>query len=97
MVFPPPSLAIAPRECFPLETPRVFQEPVYGGMESSVPRFWLSSLNWTLVTAILSLAMAERATVPVTVVPVLGAVMDTVGLTVSAVASVLKVWSVEVE
>src|SRR5947208_7854367 len=57
----------------------VFQEMVYGAVVSSAPRFVPSSLNCTPMTPALSVALAETLTVPATIAPEVGAVMDTVG------------------
>ena len=52
-------------------------------MVSSAPRFWPSSLNWTPLTPTLSEAVAFTATVPDTVAPAAGAVIETFGAVVS--------------
>ena len=51
---------------------------------SGEPRFVPSSLNCTLCTAALSDAVADTAATPETVVPGVGATIDTVGGVVSA-------------
>lgn len=64
----------------------MFQEPEYGAVVSSVPRFEPSSLNCTPMTPILSEAVAERETEePETVEPDDGEEMETDGLVVSGV------------
>ncbi len=51
---------------------------------SRTPRFAPSSWNCTLATPTLSLAFAVTETVPLTVAPLAGAVIETVGGVVSA-------------
>src|SRR3989475_11262940 len=69
----------------------------YGAAVTSAPRFAPSSLSCTPTTPTLSVALAETVTVPATVTPAAGAVIDTVGgvvslktvtLTAAAVAAV---------
>ena len=55
---------------------------------SSAPRFAPSSLNCTPATPTLSDAVAETVTVPPTVAPPAGAVIDTVGGVVSGLFTV---------
>src|SRR5207249_12302922 len=56
----------------------------YGEAVSSAPRLFPSNLNCTPATPTLSEALADTVTVPETVDPLAGAVMDTVGGVVSA-------------
>jgi len=69
----------------PLVAEVVFQLVEYGEVMSSAPRFALSSLNWTPVTPMLSLAVAETVMVLETVVFPAGAVRETAGNVVSRV------------
>src|SRR5438445_13893084 len=55
----------------------------YGAAVTSAPRFAPSSLNCTPTTPTLSVALAETVTVPATVAPSAGAVIETVGGVVS--------------
>ena len=71
----------------PFATPLVLQACVYGEAVSSAPRFAPSSLNWTPATPTLSLAVAFTSIVPLTVAPLAGEEMDTVGAVVSAVTT----------
>lgn len=64
LVFPAASRAVAVSVWFPFEIPIVFHDPEYGEVVSSIPMLEPSSLNWTPVTPMLSLAVAERVTVP---------------------------------
>lgn len=82
-VFPPVSVAMAVRICVPFDMPRVFHCPEYGGVVSAGGIFDPSILNWTVETATLSLAVAERVTVPEIVELFRGEVMETVGGVVS--------------
>src|SRR5205807_1175741 len=79
VVLPAPSRATAVNEWLPLEAVKVFQETVYGADVASLPRFAVSSLNWTPRTATLSDAVADTFVVPATVAPLVGAVTETVG------------------
>ena len=65
---------------------RLSHDAAYGAAVSSAPRFTPSILNCTPATATLSDAVAVIATVPDTVALFAGAVTDTVGAVVSAVA-----------
>src|SRR5437879_13391865 len=56
---------------------------VYGALVTSAPRLTPSSLSCTPTTPTLSVALAETVTVPETVAPAAGAVIDTVGGVVS--------------
>ncbi len=78
------SRATAVSVCGPLLAPVVFQANEYGDAPvTSAPRFAPSSLNCTPATATLSLAVAVIVTVPVAVLPAVGAVIATVGGVVS--------------
>ncbi len=57
---------------------------------SSAPTFTPSSLNWTPATPTLSLADAETVTVPLSVAPAAGDVIETDGGIVSAAGGVLE-------
>src|SRR5205823_6158445 len=73
----------------------VFHEIEYGAVVTCAPRFAPSSLNWTPTMPTLSAALAETVTVPATVAPAAGAVIETEGGVVSALGgTVLK--SVEI-
>ena len=61
----------------------MFHVSVYGLAVISAPRFAPSTLNWTPTTATLSEALADTGTLPATVDPAAGAVIDTVGAVVS--------------
>src|SRR5947209_15935339 len=78
-VFPAASRAMAVKLWEPLATRVVFHEREYGAAVTSAPRFAPSSLNCTPTTPTLSVALAETVTVPETVEPAAGAVMETVG------------------
>src|SRR5688572_827724 len=88
-VFPLGSRATAVRLRAPLSTPRVFQSTAYGAVVSSTPMLAPSTLNWTPTTAALSLAFALTVVTPATVVPAVGAVIDTVGAVVSEATTAL--------
>src|SRR5262249_19210657 len=85
-VLPAASRATAVSVCVPLATVVVVQLTEYGDDVSSAPRLAPSSLNCTPATATLSEALAETVIVPDTVAPLAGAVRETVGAVVSAVA-----------
>src|SRR6266545_4752739 len=63
----------------------VSQETLYGLAVTSAPRFAPSSLNWTPTTPALSEALALTVVVPLTVAPLLGVVIATVGAALSTV------------
>src|SRR4051794_16603781 len=86
LVLPEPSLAIAVRVCAPLLPAWVSQGTEYGAVVSGEPIVVPSTLNVTLATATLSLALAVTLVVPTTVAPASGAVIDTVGAVESVVA-----------
>ena len=99
MVLPAASRARAASVCVPLLAVALFQEVEYGAVVTSAPSDAPSSRNWTPATPTLSLALAETVTVPDTVAPLAGAVMETVGgvisgaaLEVVTVMAVLVVW-----
>jgi hypothetical protein len=85
VLFPEVSVAIAVRLCWPFANVVVFNDCEYGAALTAAPRFVPSTWNCTLATPTLSLAFAETVTVPVTVAPLAGAVIDTVGGVVSGV------------
>ena len=85
VAFPAASLAIARTVCDPLLAVEVFQEYAYGEVVSRLPALAPSSWNCTLATPTLSEAVAVTLTVPDTVAPLAGAVIDTVGAVVSVV------------
>src|SRR5437870_2928816 len=94
-VLPAASRATAVKLWEPLATRVVFQEIAYGAAVTSAPRLTPSSLNCTPTTPTLSVALAETVTVPATVAPAAGAVIDTVGGVVSGGAAVVNVPSPE--
>src|SRR5206468_10081950 len=75
---------------------RSVHETAYGAAVTSAPRLTPSSLNCTPTTPMLSVALAETVTVPATVTPAAGAVMETVGGVVSGGAAVLNATSADV-
>ncbi len=77
------SLATAYRVCDPTLADVVSHWRVKGGESFSLPRFVLSSRYCTPATPTLSAAFTVTLTVPVTVAPLAGAVIDTVGGVVS--------------
>ena len=77
------SLETADKECVALDAVVVSQEIEYGEVVSSEPMLLPSNLNCTPPTAILSEALAETETLPVTVAPLAGSVKETVGGVVS--------------
>jgi hypothetical protein len=85
VLFPAASFAMARSVCEPLLEVAVFHETEYGEAVSRLPKFAPSSWNCTLATPTLSLAFAVTEIVPLTVAPLAGAVMDTVGGVVSEV------------
>src|SRR5439155_1751380 len=87
VVFPAASRATAVRVYEPLLTAVVSQEREYVLVVSSGPRFAMSSLNCTPTTPTLSEAVAETVIVPVTMSPVVGEAIDTVGGVVSTGAA----------
>src|SRR3989475_595016 len=78
-VLPAASRATAVRMCAPAEASAVFQLVAYGAVVTSAPRLAPSSMNCTPTTPTLSVALAEIVTVPATVAPLAGAVIETVG------------------
>src|SRR5881296_1492230 len=95
-VLPAASRATAIRLWEPPATSVVFHEREYGTVVSSAPRLAPSSLNCTPTTPTLSVALAETVTVPATVAPAAGAVIDTVGSVVSGSGAVVNVTSADV-
>src|SRR5206468_5268058 len=93
VVFPAASRATAVRVCEPLLTAVVSQEREYVLVESSGPRFAMSSLNCTPTTPTLSEAVAETVMVPETELLAAGAATDTAGGVVSGGGGVMKVES----
>ena len=87
--LPAASRARACRVCWPFGADAVFQVIEYGAVVSSAPRGAPSSRNCTPATPTLSLALAETATFPETMVPGAGAVRDALGGEVS-LGSALK-------
>ena len=76
--------------CDPFDPVVVSHEAEYGDPVFSGPRLEPSSRNCTPATATLSDALAVTATVPETVAPCAGVVMETVGGVVSAVPLALN-------
>jgi hypothetical protein len=86
--FPAASRATAVRACEPFERPAVFHDTEYGDVVSSDPIVVPSALNTTPTTPTLSDAFADTVTVPWTLAPPAGAVIDTVGAVVSELFTV---------
>src|SRR5213594_2249901 len=82
-VLPAASRATAVRVWDALVAVVVFHERAYGAVVISAPRLAPSSLNWTPTTPTLSVALAETVSVPDTVAPPAGAVIETAGGVVS--------------
>ena len=82
-VLPAASRATAVTLWLPFALKVVFQEIEYGAVVTSAPRFTPSSLNCTPTTPTLSVAVAATMIVLATVVPAVGAEMETVGGVVS--------------
>src|SRR5439155_23224986 len=78
-VLPAASRAWADKLCTPLATRVVSQEIVKGSLVTSARRVFPSSKNCTPTTPTLSDALAETVVLPMTVAPVAGAVIATVG------------------
>jgi hypothetical protein len=69
---------------------------LYGALVITAPEFALSTLNWTLATATLSVALAVIVVVPEIVAFAEGEVIATMGATVSAaVVNVLSLLTCE--
>src|SRR5206468_1245799 len=83
VVLPAPSRATAVSVCDALLAAVVFHETAYGAVVASTPRLAPSSLNCTPPTPTLSEAVAVTLVVPLTVAPLAGDVMVTVGGVVS--------------
>src|SRR4051812_23548204 len=84
VAFPPASRATAVTWWPPFAAVFVFQLVEYGALVSALPRSLPSSLNCTLATPRLSLALAVTLIVPETVAAFAGAVSETVGAVASA-------------
>src|SRR5439155_5912905 len=82
-LLPAASRATAVKVCEPFEAEVVFQEIEKGEAVSSAPRLAPSSLSWTPATPTLSEAVAETVIVPETDEAEVGAVIETVGASVS--------------
>src|SRR5690242_19569430 len=78
-------MARAVSVCEPFGDEVVSHETEYGDVVSAAPRALPSSKNCTLATATSSVAFAVTVTVPKTVAPPAGAVIETVGGVVSPV------------
>ena len=83
VLFPAASLATAVRTRRPSSTVAVFHEMEYGEEVSSDPTSTPSTLNCTPLTPISSDAVADIFTIPETVAPFDGSVIETVGAMVS--------------
>src|SRR2546426_862614 len=70
---------MAVKLCAPLLAVAVFQDTVYGDDVSSPPKLAPSSLNCTPTTPTLSEAVAATLTMPETVAPPAGLVIETAG------------------
>src|SRR5205085_1436783 len=91
------SLATAVSEWLPAMAVPLPHVSVYGAVVTGAPRFAPFSLNCTLATPTLSLAVAVTVVVPLTVEPVAGAVIATAGGVVSlTVFDVVTVTGAEV-
>src|SRR5205814_1792348 len=77
--FPAASRATAVSVWLPSFVVVVFHAPAYGALVTSVPRLVPSSSNCTPTTPTLSAALADTFTVPETVAPPAGAVIEIVG------------------
>src|SRR5207245_4878741 len=86
--LPAASLATAVTLWLPFALKVAFQDIEYGAVDTSAPRLAPSSLNCTPTTPTLSVALAETVTVPATVAPLTGAVIETVGSVMSTTVSV---------
>ena len=84
--LPVRSRASAVMSCGPFGTGRLSHWIEYGAVVSALPTSAPSTLNWTDATASSSAAAALTVTLPETVAPTAGAVTETVGAVVSAVA-----------
>src|SRR5207302_1761175 len=80
--FPAASRATAVRVCAPLLVV-VSHVTEYGALVLAGPMGMPSTRNWTTTTPTSSVALAETVTVPETMEPAAGAVIDTVGGAVS--------------
>src|SRR5579859_2926298 len=84
--LPAASHAVAVSVCEPFAIFVVSSVPLYGALLNALPRFAPSSLSCTPVTPTLSDAPAVTVMEPDTVAPLAGAVTETVGGVVSALA-----------
>src|SRR4051794_32251940 len=89
LALPDASRATAVRVCGPSVALFVSQLVEYGLVVLGAPRSWPSSLNWTLWTPTLSLAVAVTLAVFVRLAPAAGAVTLTVGAVVSPATTAL--------
>src|SRR5664280_2403295 len=87
LVFPAVSVATARRLWTPLPKPAVFRKELNGGGADGDPTVAPSSLNETVATATLSVALAAILTTPLRVLPLVGCVIVTVGGWVSAAST----------
>ena len=85
VVFPAASRARAASTCPPSVVVRLSHASEYGAVVSSAPIGEPSRRNWTPETPLLSDALAEIVIVPAATEPLAGAVIDTVGATVSGI------------
>jgi hypothetical protein len=90
-MFPAASRATADSVWAPLATVVVSHVRAYGSVVTWTARFTPSSLNWTLATPTLSIALADTVTLPLMVAPARGALIAIVGGVVSASADPLPV------
>ena len=81
--FPAASRATADRVCAPFVEDLLSHDALYGAIVTSAPNAAPSSSNCTPTTPTLSLAPANTLTVPETVAPLAGAVIETAGGVVS--------------
>jgi hypothetical protein len=82
--LPAASRAMARSVCEPFDAPVVDHVVEYGDLVSGDPKLAPSTVNCTLVTPTLSLAVARTVMPPLTVAPLSGDEMVTVGAVVSA-------------
>ncbi len=85
VALPAASRATARSVCDPFGALVVVHVTWYGAAVSAAPRLVPSSVNCTLVTPMLSVAVAATVTEPLIVAPLAGAVTLTVGAVVSGV------------
>jgi hypothetical protein len=98
-VWPAELEATAAREWLPLVSVVVFREKANGAAVTAAPELTPSTLNCTLV--VLEETLVEIATVPETVAPDAGEVIEMVGaeelLTVMVIVALVAVWPAELE